>query len=315
MKYTLQFDIGYDEKHWNKDTFSEDRLIFYKKIMQQYSSYKSKLSDCEWIEFTNATPELAASLKEFGTSNQYTFLMGSGPDYTQEEIRTARFVPFFIEGKYNVGHDTNYIHLNDYKTILCDQCGRIDDHSVPDPYYIDKKAMGTYRDIYKANLGLLIFSERAMKLLWKDIKDFVIRGKVLVEKNGQILDDSKRKYYWIRPKFQIGPYCNSVVKKSCEACKQPTEIRMDFYKAGFLMNVHMVSSYNNIEAPIALVGNWCGEITEGSPYGRHQDVFISGWLHEKIRNLKLKGHVEADYIIHSVEEFDFESISGSEYKF
>lgn len=314
MKYTLQFDIGYDDEHWDEETFEDRRQVLRKEIMQQFSSFESKITDCEWIEFSDATPKLAKLLKEFGTSSQYTFFMGSGPSYTQEEIRNARFVPLFAEGKYEVGHDTNYVHLNEYKTIVCNKCGRVDYDDVPDPFYIDKKAMGTYRDIYTAGLGVLIFSEKACNALWEDIKDYVIHGKALVEKNGRIMDDTKRKYFWIRPKYQLGPYHNLEIKKSCEACHKPIEIRKEFYKKGFLMNVEMVTSYNNVNAPIALAGNWFGEITR-SAYGIGYNIFVSGWLHEKIKNLKLKGHVEADYLIHSAEEFDFKSIAGSEYEY
>ena len=167
--------------------------------------------------------------------------------------------------------------------------------------------MGTYRDMYDGGLGVIILSEKAFKALYDDINDYVISGKALVEKNGQILKDSKRRYYWVRPKFQIGPDYNSIVKKVCEECHQAIEVRKEFYKEGFLMNVEMATSYNSVDAPIALSGNWYGDISR-SPYGVSQDTFISGWLHEKICGLNLKGHVEAENIIHSAEEFDFESI-------
>ena len=302
MEYLLQFDIGHDDEHWVWETFQEERQNLYKKIMQQFPTYKSRVH-AVWLEFLNADPTISSFLIEFAKSNQYVYSIGSKPVYSQDEIRKAQFVPFLIEGKYDVGHDKNDVHLNDYKKVICDKCGRVDYGEVPNPYYIDKKAMGTYRDIYKAGLGVIIFSEKAFRILWEDINDYVICGDALVEKNGQILEDAKRKYYWIRPKYKVGSYYNSVVEEVCEVCKKPTIVRKEFINDSFLMNVEMISSYNNVDAPVVLAGNWFGNITS-SPYGISHDIFISGWLHEKIKNLKLKGHVEADCLIHSTEEFD-----------
>jgi hypothetical protein len=57
-------------------------------------------------------------------------------------------------------------------------------------------------------------------------------------------------------------------------------------------------------APIALVGMWHGEMRPGYQPRVSWPVVISGKLHERLREMRVKGFGVADRTIHTKEEAD-----------
>lgn len=300
MKYILVLGIGYDNSNWNLETFSKDRQVFFSKLIEKYKEFKGHYSDVnENVEFPNCTPELEQLLRKECESRNYTYNLGTDVIYSEKDIKEARFVPFLVAGD-EVDFDSYCNELNIYEEVLCKYCGRTNDSNVPDPYRVYSKSMKKPRDFFNSMNGVRIISVLAFELLRGEIEPWVDFGQT------QIVDDKKRpiktdyEYIWIRPKCEVGPFVNAKVKKFCNKCKQPTEIRMEYSHNTFEYE-WIVESFKNTKAPIVLAGNWFGEISSEETSNHSRGVFISADLHERIRKLKLKGFVKADYIIHSAD--------------
>lgn len=296
MKYILVLDIGYDESNWKLETFEEDRQEYYLKLIKKFKPFKGRVG-IVGVEFPNGTHELEQLLRKECESRNYTYDIGTNIIYSENDIKEARFVPFLIAGD-EVDFDSYCDVLNIYQEVLCKYCGRTNDSNVPTPYHVYSKRMKKPRDFFNAMNGVKIISVLAFELLRGEIEPWVNFGCV------QIVDDKQKpiktdyEYIWIRPKCKVGPFINAKVKKFCNKCKQPNEIRMEYSHNTFEYR-WVVKSFKNTEAPIVLAGNWFGEIRSEETSNHSRDVFISADLHERIRKLKLKGFVKADYIIHS----------------
>ncbi len=299
MKYRLGFDIGYDPQHWDLNSFERDRQEVYEQLLRCFKSKHGQISDAR-LKFPDADSELAQGLIDFAEKRGYLYSIGTFVKYTREEIKSASFVPLWTDcGPLDSNRDG--IPLNEYKAVLCKSCGRCDDSQVPNPYRINKKVLKKPPDIFRASNGVIVLSEKTFESLYDEIKQWVSFGEVVVFNNEQVVPCSV-KYKRIRPNKKVGMFTSARVQQRCNECGQPTEIRKVHSEDIFEMNKEVVESFNNVSAPIALAGNWFGEIKPGKACDNNWEVFISGALHEKIRKLKLKGFVKADCIIHAADE-------------
>jgi hypothetical protein len=305
MRYRIGFAIGYDEERWNLETFDEDRETFYSRVLEMVAPHQGTIDQPNAkLVFPDGTRSLARALIEIAQREGLAYRIGTFVKYTTAEIRQARFVPFFTKGDFadcdRDGHD-----LNKYTRILCGDCGTPDDSSMPALYHLDKAKMRKQLDLFYGSNGIMIVSAESFERLMPDIGEWVTSGPAAVVEDGKVVRGEKE-YVWMRPKCEVGPYIKAKVLKMCSVCQRPTEIRIrdldDPFENIFEMNKHTVTSFRGVEAPIALVGNWCGEIRPKRHFGRVRHVIISGALHEKIRKMKLKGFVEADYVIHAADE-------------
>jgi hypothetical protein len=299
MKYRLRVSISRDEDRWTWEEFYEEQRIFYETIVEQFSSYNPKIEDW-YVELSTVTTEPVSLLRELCEYNGYQYELWAVVKYLQKEIRNARFVPLLTECG-PLDSDREGVPLNKYEAIVCEACGRCDESQVPNPYRINRKVMKRPPDIFRASNGIVVLSERAFALLWDDLKRSVSSGDVVIYDKGQSIPCSV-KYKWVFPNIAVGPFVDAKVLKRCNKCGQPVEIRQQRLKDIFGANKCTVETFKGVQAPIALAGNWYGEIEPGSPCDNYWAVFISGAFHEKIRKLKLKGFVKADYVVHSADE-------------
>jgi hypothetical protein len=299
MKYRVQFDIGYDEKHWDLSTFYVDREAFYRSILDMVMPHVGTIRDCG-IEFEDGTCSLAKALVDIGERSDFTYWIAARPAYSAKDILEARFVRFSAAGE-EVDSDRDWRELNKYLKILCGDCGAPDESSMPKLYALDKRTMRKRPDIFPASNGIRILSAEAFEHLQPDIGAWVTSGPATVTERGRVLRE-KKEYVWIRPTCHVGWYVDAKVLQTCPKCGRPTEIRRVECDDIFERNKRVVTSFQNVDAPIALVGNWFGDVRPNVHFCRNRDVIISGALHEKIRQIKLKGFVEADYVIHAADE-------------
>jgi hypothetical protein len=311
MKYIIQLGIRYEESNWRLDTFRQDRRNYFLKLIEKYKHFNGHYLDgYEIVEFPNGTLELEQLLREECESKEITYDIGAGITYSPREIRNARFVPLLTECG-PLDSDKAGIPLNRYETIVCGACGRCDESKVPNPYRISKKILKKPPDIFKASNGIIVLSERAFDLLWDDIKQWVKAGEVVIWDKGQVLG-CPVKYKWVRPTNKVGDFMDAKVLQRCNKCDKPKEIREVRSEDIFEMNKEIVESFKKVSAPIALAGNWFGEIEPGRACSNLWEVFISGALHEKIRKLKLKGFVKADCVIHAADEpYDWDPLKNN----
>ena len=308
MKCLLRLSIGRDESRWSWDEFYAEEANFYQTVVNCFATHKGKVEDW-YVEFREGTPELAATLKQLCESKGYNYDIGVAPKYTSTDIKKASFVPLFTECAW-LDSDRDDVPLNKYEAVICEVCGRCDESQVPNPYRINKKVLKKPPDIFRASNGIVVLSERAFELLWDDVKQWVQSGEVVIWDKGQVVPCTV-KYKWFRPTSKVGMFTDARVLQRCDKCGLPTEIREVRSEDDiFEVNKEIVESFQNVSAPIALAGNWFGEIEPGKACNNHWEVFISGALHEKIRKLKLKGFVKADCIIHSAEEEKSASCAG-----
>ncbi len=299
MRYKLQFYIGYDEEHWNLETFSADRVRFFQKVLSKMKLHNGVIMDAR-IEFPNGSRPLARMLADIAESEHLQYDIAVGPTYSADEIREARFVPFLQAGE-EVDCDREWHELNKYARVLCNECGTPDDGAMPRLYRLDSQKMRKRPRMFSGSNGIIILSSSAFEALESDIGPWVSSGPAAVVEGGRIVRD-KKEYVWIRPKCEVGWYVDAKVIQQCHICGRPTEIRKVRSEDMFEMNKEIVTSFMGVSAPIVLAGNWFGEIRSGVHFSRCRDVLISGWLHEKIKRMKLKGFVEADYIVHAADE-------------
>ncbi|MHC4867505.1 MAG: hypothetical protein ACYTEX_25815 [Planctomycetota bacterium] len=304
MRYRLRFHTRYDEDNWNRTTYEDDRNEFYKELLSSLGLEQGIIDDAT-IEIVGGTREIADAIIRFTEEKGIKYMIGTFVEYYPSEIKNSRFVPFLATSNV-VDYDRRHEELNKYDKILCDRCGTPDESTAPDPFYIGKKAMRRRQDFYYASGGFTILSTKAMAELEGDIAPWISYGPATVIDKGQLVDQGQG-YFWIKPKYKVGYYTDARIKRMCPACKRPTEIRKVRSKDIFMANMHIVESFKGVNAPIALIGNWFGEIARGEHFDRHQEVIISGSLHERIKSLELKGFSEADYVIHADDEpYDWE---------
>jgi hypothetical protein len=303
MKYRLQFYIEYDEMRWEQSSFKAQRELLYRQILESVGPESGTIQDWR-IEFPDANQRIAKALIRFAQQHNYKHFIGSRVSYTTAEIRQARFVPFLTSSDL-VDRDRDGHPLNTYSRVLCRVCGSPDESSMPPILLLDKEKMRKRSGLSYGSNGIMVVSSEIFERLAPDIGVWVTSGPAAISEHGKVIRGEKE-YVWMRPKCEVGPYIKAKVRKTCSVCRRPTDIRIrdldDPFENIFEMNKHTVTSFRGVEAPIALVGNWCGEIAPGLHFKRSRDVIISGALHEKIRKMKLKGFVEADYVIHAADE-------------
>ena len=303
MEFKLVLDIYYDESIWTLETFDEDRKEIFLNLIEKFKAFNGcYFEGYEQVEFPNATPELEQLLRKDPELNKYNFDIYTKVSYSQKDIKEARFVPFLAGGD-TIDFDNNNNYLNVYQEVQCKCCGRTNDSKQPTPFLAYYKWMEKRQKKFRANNGIRVFLLSAFELLRSEIEPWVDSGPVQIVDNEHKPVETDSEYIWIRPKVEVGPFVNESVKSKCDKCKQPTEVRLDVSHDTFKYNwLGVVKTFKNTKAPIVLAGTWAGAVMPQETSNHEHDVFISGELHEKIRKLKLKGFVEADYIIHSAED-------------
>jgi len=257
------------------------------------------------------TPELAIALREWCERNTYDYHMWVVVQYTPKEIKKARFVRLMALGNC-VDHDKDYKFLNKYSKIECRVCGRPDYECLPARYIIHEIVIKRNKDIYYANNGMMILSQRAFDWLRDDIEPWVDWGHpCVVDKQRNIVSDAPS-HVWIRPRFAVGRYVNEKILQRCSKCGELIQIAKSREGDIFERGKEIVESFCKTEAPIVRAGSWFGLFPPGSAHARSYDVFVSGELHEKIRKLRLKGFVKADYVIHAADEpYDWDPLKNN----
>lgn len=312
MEYKLRFSIGYDEEHWNLETFSKDRKKYFLKLIEKYKKFKGLyLEGYEDLEFPNGTPEMEQLLRKECESKNYTYDIGTLVNYTPKEIREAHFVPLTALGNF-VDYDKNYVFLNTYTKIECPHCGRPDYEFIPDPYFIYEIVLKKQKDLYYANNGMMILSQRAFDWLRDDIEPWIDFGRPCIIDNERNIVSEAPQFVWIRPKFAVGRYVNEEILQRCSECGEPIQIAKGREGDIFERGKEIVESFCKTKAPIVRSGSWFGYFPPSSAHSRSYGVFISGWLHERIRKLRLKGFVKADYVIHAADEpYDWDPLKNN----
>jgi len=300
MNYRLRLNIEYDEDRWTWEEFFKERSSFYKRVIKDLASCQGRIDDL-WVELPNGTPDVANALIEMSESNGYKYDIGTLVDYTPEEIRKACFVPLTSLGNF-VDYDKKHVFLNSYTKIECPHCGRPDYGCLPDPYFIYEIVIKKNKDIYYANNGMKVLSERAFDWLREDLEPWVDFGRPCIVDNERNIISEAPQFLWIRPRIEVGRYVNERILKRCPKCGEPTQIEKSMQGDIFERGKEIVESFCGTESPIVRAGSWFGYFPPGSAHSRSYDVFVSGSLHEKIRKLKLKGFVKADYVIHAADE-------------
>ncbi len=300
MNYRLRLNIGNDGSRGTWDDFLKERENFYKSILKRFKTHQGRIDDI-WVELPNGTPEVAKILSQISESNRYNYDIGVFVDYTPKEIEQARFVPLMALGNY-VDRDKNHKFLNTYSKIECSHCMRPDYNCLPDPYFIHEIVMKKKKDIYYAENGMMILSERAFDWLRNDIGPWVDFGSPCIVDNERNIISDAPKHFWIRPKFVVGRYVNEEILQRCAECGEPIQIAKGTDGDIFERGKEVIESFCETKAPIVRTESWFGYFPPGSAHSRSYEVFVSGWLHEKIRKLKLRGFVKADYAIHAADE-------------
>jgi len=299
MRYRLIFAIRFDERKWKREAYRKNREEIYRDLITRFPSEGAKIEDWR-IEFPNGTPRLADALKDVCEAEGYEPDIGTFVHYSAKEIREAGFVRLMASSG-PIDRDADHRCLNSYRVLICDTCGRRDQSLVPNPYYVDKKIMRRYEDLYYASNGVMILSVRAFESLREKIEPWVDFGQVVIKSEGKVVK-GEVDYVWIRPKFEVGPFIDARVIKRCRKCKQPTEVRRWRLDDVFLQNMEVVESFKGRQELIVRAGTWCGEVKPERSCSLLEEIFVSGALHEYIRKLKLKGFCKADHVIHSLEE-------------
>jgi hypothetical protein len=300
MNYRLRLNIGRDKTRWTWEGFYKERDNFYKNIIEQFRDYKGRVNDL-WVEFANGNPQLANSLVEIAEKRKYIYDIGVLIDYTAKEIREAKYVRLMALGDC-VDHDKDYKFLNKYKKLECQTCGRPDYEQLPDPYFTYEIVLRKKKDIYYAQNGIIVLSQWAFDSIRNYIEPWIDFGYPnIVNENGTITSNQHR-YLWIRPKYSVGKYINEEVIQRCSECGEPIRVAKSTEGDIFIRAKEIISSFCDSKAPIVRCNSWFGNFPPGSEHSRGHDVFISGSLHEKIRKLKLKAFVDADYVIHAADE-------------
>jgi hypothetical protein len=304
MEYNLRFSISStaDDIHWNRETHEEDEHGFYIRLIEKLKIQDAKIEDFYGhVDFRNGTPELASRIKAMVEKEGYHYGLWALPRYSPEDISRARYVNLAGIGD-EVDMDDSGKLLNEYKEILCTTCGRTNDSNVPSPYNIYNKRVKQPRDLFRATNGVKILSILAFELLRSEIEPWVNFGQVRIVDKQRKPVESACEYVWIRPTHQVGKFVNARAKRACNKCGCPTEIPWERSEDIFERDKWVVESFNSVQAPIVLAGNWYGEIYPHGLVDLSRYVFISGSLHEKMRKLKLKGFVKSDCVVHAADE-------------
>jgi hypothetical protein len=217
------------------------------------------------------------------------------PIYAEEEIGAARWVPLLVKGE-RVDADKSWKSFNRKWEIVCSACGYPNFEAVPQPYLIRKPKHLTGSWLLGAANGIRIISSSLWDELRSELEPWVDFGSVAFE-------DTKEKitphFLWMRPKEEIGAYTDHMVKRVCDTCKRPVEIRRDFKTHSIIADLIVVDRFFSTDAPIARVGKWFGELRPGFPPSLSWDVVISGAMHAKMKELRVKGFHPSEQIVHT----------------
>jgi hypothetical protein len=310
MLYELRLDIGCDENRWTWEEFYQERNCFYNEMITRFKKYHGKIDDL-WVVFEEGTPELADALVKICTAQEYIYDIGTFPRYTREDVWRARFLILAADvSRGRVDCDREWAPLNEYKARLCGVCGRKDDSQPPSPFFIYQSAMKKRQDIFKGSM-VVVLSYDAFDKLKDDLEPWVKFGNAQVVDKNRKLVRNEREYVWIWPKYQVGPFSDMVVKRRCEECNEPTEVREVRTTDIFTQNMCIVTSFCDSNAPIVRAGNWFGEITPERPNGRHYYIFITPALYEKMLKLKVRGLCETACVVHAADKpYDWDPLKN-----
>jgi hypothetical protein len=220
------------------------------------------------------------------------------PAYAPEEINAARWVPLLIKGN-EVDADKSWKSFNRNWQIVCSGCGYPEFEAVPEPYLIRKPKHLTGLWLLGAANGMIIMSADLWDAMRSELEPWLSFGSVAFESNPEPVSSH---FLWIRPREEIGAYTDHMVKRVCESCKRPVEIRGHFETHPIVSNLIVVDRFFSTEAPIARVGNWFGELRLGYPPSLSWDVVVSGAMHAKFRELNVKGFHPSEQIVHCKSE-------------
>ncbi len=247
------------------------------------------------LVFDGLEPTQVAEIEDWSRRTGLEPSFTPAPVYTDDEIRSAAYVPLLTKGEA-IGMDEDGEPLIRYPTRTCDACDAPDLTAPPESFVVQKPKRTNGLSVWTACNGVRVVTRALWSELAPEIEPWVRTGPI-VDPDGNTADE----LVWVMPKFSIGPYVDRKVIRACERCGQPLEIRGWFFKDPLLRDLRIVESKRAHRAPISLVGNWFGSLRRGVPHVTW-DVVISGLLHEKLCNLRVRGHVRAEQVINIWED-------------
>jgi hypothetical protein len=240
-----------------------------------------------FVEFRDVDPGAVNKMEAWLNDRDHEYSLGIDEKCSDSELLKARFVPFLIEGEY-VDSDRNHNPLNRYREVRCKTCLVPKEDSVPNPFVVSELNSRKVQDVYKAQNGIIIVSQKFLSAIGNKLSGCVHSGEAAVTEAPRT-KRLKGPYFWLRPKFSLGREIRSVVRRVCESCGAPIEVRKIQTEDKFLDAQVVLEDFGSQSCDIALSGNWYGERTQERPISVTRDIFISGELCSFLLKQKLKG--------------------------
>lgn len=294
-------------KSENEDvaSFNKRKDNLFNDLLQKYCKYNPKIVVETFLEFSNINKSIVSELLSFLHQNQIKYDLYQTEKLTDKDIYNSRFTEFLIEGDY-IDEDDNGSMLNNYHSLICASCNLFDDKVIPNPYFISTKCIKNNQDIYHANNGIFIISERLKNFLQEKIGNEISFGDIKVKNSFLKKTKLKETFYWMRPKYFTGHETESCIKETCDTCNHPIEIRTELTDEVMKNDWGTVTrqkatldvlNFPENECNIALSGNWYGRRTFEKPMSLIRNVFISGVLFKELQGFNLKGLVSPTKIV------------------
>ncbi len=246
------------------------------------------------VEFQDVTRDTVEEIEAFLQSEGDKYRLGVEETPLEAELVAARYVLLPVGGAY-ISTNRNGEPLNRYPRTICETCGAENKDFVPDPYLVSEENVRRIQDIYLAEDGIIIVSERFMALAGNRLAEHIRFGDVRIVRPAARtrLKDS---YHWILPKYSLGKESRSKVLRHCSSCGTPIEIREISSGDKFNDAQIILEHFAPTPHPIALSGNWYGQRELEKPTALSRRVFISGEVYSFLATQKLSGIVRPTHI-------------------
>jgi len=225
-------------------------------------------------------------------NNELSLRYEAFPKYLKDDLPESAYFKLLIGGD-EIDLSPNNDSLNEFKILLCGQCKHPEFASLKRPLLVNGNRVKHKKRKYfilQCSNGFRVLSKKLFEELENDIGDHVDAGSVAYYENAnEALDD----VVWIRPKIKIGDNAGKYVEEKCCVCGLPSIVRGRLEKRPFLTCFDFYE-YLNCNAPIALSGNWYGNIRGNCVTW---DVFASGKILNKMHELKTSNLVKEKQMI------------------
>jgi hypothetical protein len=168
----------------------------------------------------------------------------------------ARYVPLWALAHCDdIECDDKLRPLNSFSKVLCARCGWYDE-AVPDaPYRIWGGGLRAKQEVYQANHGRFVVTDRILALLRAVAEKDLNWGPAEIV--GEVPKGMTATLFWIRPYGHVGANLAHYFEKQCPDCGVPIRCWFDARHGGMCGRV-VVEHFGDERWQMAMVGSWIG---------------------------------------------------------